>query len=338
MLSAFSTYQFYARDMTQSLDRVSAEPITKREAQYYKDNIGKVKSVDDLMNDNRLYTYAMKAYGLEDQVGSRALIKKVLQSDLSDAQSIANKLSDDRYRDLAKAFNFSTAAATTTAPTAQTGTQTGDVVEAYSEFRVRAAQSKGADAKAYADRIGTITNVDQLLGDPALFKVALGSVGIDSEYASKSFIRDVLTGKANISANATDAKALEKLADLLPFQADGSVPPGGLQTASQANGTAYSYLDQQGLAATSQAAAYQVSYYDQQIRTVRTADDFIGDQRLLSTALVSVGLDPSIELPAFVWQIVTSDPTDPTAFSTRWPIRPRRKKRERLRSSRSTRA
>ena len=106
MLSTFVTYQLYSSDMQRSLDRVAADPVTKREAEYYKSHIGQVKSVDEFLDDYRLYSYAMKAYGLEDQIYSKALMKKVLESDLNDTKSFANKLSDDRYREFAKAFSF----------------------------------------------------------------------------------------------------------------------------------------------------------------------------------------------------------------------------------------
>jgi hypothetical protein len=43
-----------------------------------------VKSVDDLLKNDRLYQYAMKAHGLEDMTYAKAFMKKVLESDLSD--------------------------------------------------------------------------------------------------------------------------------------------------------------------------------------------------------------------------------------------------------------
>ncbi len=40
----------------------------------------------------------MKAYGLDDMICAKAFfMKKVLESDLTDANSFANKLSDTRY-------------------------------------------------------------------------------------------------------------------------------------------------------------------------------------------------------------------------------------------------
>ncbi len=92
MVSTFLTYETVNRNYKASLDRVKNDAATAREAQYYQENIGKVKTVDDFVDDYRLYSYAMKAYGLEDMTYATAFMKKVLNSDLTDDNSFANKL------------------------------------------------------------------------------------------------------------------------------------------------------------------------------------------------------------------------------------------------------
>ena len=319
MLSTFSSYQFYTRDMPKTLGRIAAEPMNKRDADYYQAHIHGVKTLDDFMGNYRLYSYALKAYGLEDQIGSRALIRKVLASDLTDTDSFANKLSDERYRALAQAFTFSTASAAAATPTAQTTDQSDRIVEAYSENRIRAGQALSATTKAYTDTIGSVTSVDSFLDNPSLFNVALTAVGIDPSIASRQFIRDVLTGNAADGPAANGNNRYTALAAMLPFQADGSVPATGLQSAEQANTTVYAYLQQKGAAASPQTAAYQVSYYDSLVATVSTADEFVQSPRLLDVALTSVGLNPNVENPAYVWQVLTSDPADPSSILSQMP-------------------
>ncbi|UIJ72335.1 DUF1217 domain-containing protein [Aurantimonas sp. HBX-1] len=316
MLSTYLSYQLYTRDMPKTLERIASDPVTKRDAEYYRANIHSVATVDEFMDDYRLYSYAMKAYGLEEQIPSRALIKKVLESDLSDKTSIANKLSDERYRTFAAAFNFAKAAEPA-APTAQTKGQTDLLVDAYSEHRIRAGQAVAATTKAFVDGIGAITNVDAFLDNQTLFTVALEAAGIDASIASRSFIRDVLTGNAADGPAANGDLRYAALAAMLPFEADGSVPAGGLQSASDTNTTVFAWLEQKGLGASPQAAAYQVSYYEAEIGAVRTADDLVGNIRLLTVALGSVGLNAGIETPAFAWTILTSDPADPQSALNR---------------------
>ena len=229
MLSNTLSYQLYTRDMTRTLDRIAADPVVKREAEYYRTNIHSVSTIDEFMADYRLYSYAMKAHGLEEQIGSKALIKKVLESDLSDSTSLANKLSDERYRTFAKAFSFISTAEPPVL-VAQTVGQTDLVVEAYSDYRTRAGQVHATAAKAYMDGIGVISNVDEFLNSTRLFNVSLASVGIDPSIASRSFIRDVLTGNAADGPAANGDNRYADLAAMLAFEPDGSIPAGGLQS------------------------------------------------------------------------------------------------------------
>ena len=178
MLSTFTTYQLYTRDQSRVMDRIASDPVNTRLADYYRENIGKVTSVDEFMGDYKLYSYAMTAYGLEDQMDSRALIRKVLESDLEDTSSFANKLSDERYRDFAKAFDFAVAS-TKTDPKAQTDAQLQVMVESYSEHRVKAGQASAANANYFMENIGKIQTVNQFLADEKLFAVALEAAGID---------------------------------------------------------------------------------------------------------------------------------------------------------------
>lgn len=305
MLSTFLTYQLYSRDLPRTTERIAADPMNKRASEYYRANIQNVTSLDEFMNDYRLYSYALTAFGLEDQIESRALIRKVLESDPEDPKSLVNRLQDDRYVDLANAFDFRKA---DQALSIQSTDQHDLLTEAYSEARMRAAQAASAKVEHFVANISAVTNVDAFLADETLLAFALEKVDLDPSIASKSYIRDVLTG-----AVASDDNRYAKLVDLLPFEADGSVPSGGLMSAEAAKAVAYDYYVAMGLEATPQAAALQVEYYEARIGDVQTADDLVGDSRLLSVALTSVGLDPSIELSAFAWQMLTSDPDDPSS-------------------------
>ena len=97
MLSTFTSYQLIARDIPKSIDRVEAQPIVERETDYYLANIGKVKSIDDFVKNDRLFKYAMKAYGLEDMAYAKAFMVKALKEGVADPDSFANKLTDKRY-------------------------------------------------------------------------------------------------------------------------------------------------------------------------------------------------------------------------------------------------
>ena len=124
MTSTFTSYSLLARDLDATLARKAAQPDVARETAYYKAKIGDVKSIDDFLGDRRLYTYAMKAYGLEDMTYAKAFMRKVLTEGVTDGTAFANRLADDRYVAFAKAFDFNTYGAFTTTLAAATSETT----------------------------------------------------------------------------------------------------------------------------------------------------------------------------------------------------------------------
>ena len=157
MISTYLSYRSYTVDLTKTLTRVSLEAQVSRDAQYYKDNIGKVKSVDDFIDNTRLFSYAMKAYGLEDMTYAKAFMRKVLESDVNDSKSFVGKLTDPRFMAFAKAFNFSTNGAVTSSPVAaQETADENDTIGLYSEQRIRLGTAAANGAEYYQNNIGTV--------------------------------------------------------------------------------------------------------------------------------------------------------------------------------------
>src|SRR5690606_33327022 len=100
-------WRLLSRTAEQQKARVAADPQVAREAEHFRQTIGQVSKAEDLVADYRLLSVALKAHGLEADIGNRAFIRKVLESDLSDPKSLANRLSDSRYAELARSFGFS---------------------------------------------------------------------------------------------------------------------------------------------------------------------------------------------------------------------------------------
>ena len=106
MLTTSLAYRLISTDIERSLARTAEKPIVERETTYYRENIASVKSIDDFFADDRLYRYATEAFGLSDMSYAKAFIRKVLEEGVDERSSLANKLSDGRYREFAEAFNF----------------------------------------------------------------------------------------------------------------------------------------------------------------------------------------------------------------------------------------
>ena len=90
MIPTMTANQMVTRNLTKSLERTAAKPMGANDTANFHKNIGTVKSLDDFMKDDRLYRYAVEAYGLGDMAYAKAFMKKVLTSDLSDPKSFVN--------------------------------------------------------------------------------------------------------------------------------------------------------------------------------------------------------------------------------------------------------
>ena len=72
----------------------------------FKERIGDVRSVEDLLADRELYVFVMKAFDLEDRIFGKAMIRKVLESDPAKPDSLVRKLTDPRFLEMHKGLGF----------------------------------------------------------------------------------------------------------------------------------------------------------------------------------------------------------------------------------------
>ncbi|WP_454620932.1 DUF1217 domain-containing protein [Bradyrhizobium cenepequi] len=189
MVSTYASYNSVVRNLQQSLRRVAQQPEVARNAAYYKENIGKVKTVDEFLKNDRLYQYAMKAYGLEDMIYAKAFMRKVLESNLLDANSFANKLTDKRFREFAAAFSFTNP----DTPAAQSSNQTDDMIGLYTAQVQSRVEAIDEDTRYYNATIGGIKSVDELLNDDRLRTYIFSAFDIDDSNWSRDTIRKVLS-------------------------------------------------------------------------------------------------------------------------------------------------
>ncbi|MGF6155589.1 hypothetical protein M2267_000817 [Ensifer sp. KUDG1] len=215
MVSTYLDYSRITRDMRSSLNRIAQQPQIAREAEYYKENIGSVKTVEEFLDDYRLYSYAMKAHGLEDMTYAKAFMRKVLESDLSDENSFANRLTDERYRNFAQAFSFSSSK-----PVAQTNAQQDALIGLYNE-RIASLDTVMRGEMAYfGAAMDLVTDVDQFLGNERLRSFAFTVFDLDPKTFNYTEVRDGLTtssadlGNARFAAATRRDEALKLYTDL----------------------------------------------------------------------------------------------------------------------------
>lgn len=214
MVSTYLSYDLINRDMKTSISRVAQQGLIERQTKYYKENIGNVKSVDEFLNNYQLYSYAMDAFGLGEMTYAKAFMKKVLESDLNDQNSFANKLTDERYREFAAAFNF-----TASTKTVQTEAQLDKMIGLYGTSISDLDNSLSEETRYYKAIIGSVTNVDQLLQNDRTRAYIFQVFSIDEKTYTYAHIRGLMTSDIadpdsylNQKFGAAYNDAVEKLA------------------------------------------------------------------------------------------------------------------------------
>ncbi|WP_458790842.1 DUF1217 domain-containing protein [Yoonia sp. MH D7] len=164
--SGIAGYNFLARTRDTQQNLMAQSPQVKRETDNFVTQIQDIKTSDQLLDNRSVLKVALGAFGLDDDLNNRAFIKQVLESDLSDSTSLANRLADKQYLALAKAFNFSGDGGPSTF-----GVKTGDEV---------------------LDQLKTLKSADDLLNDRALLSATLKTFDLGQDVKNTYFLKQVL--------------------------------------------------------------------------------------------------------------------------------------------------
>lgn len=209
MTSTYTSYINVDRTFDRQIEVVRQDPLTARETQYFRENIGKVSTAEEFVADERLYRYALTAFDLESQIFAKALVKKVLNEGIRDPKALANQLVDRKWNQFARAFAFA---------------EVGDfnvknpafvegVIQRYE--RVQLEQKVGEDNIAvrlavYGERkLAGVSSWFSVLADRALREVVFTALDLPNEVATQNpdRLNEILKDRFNIE----DFKDPEKL-------------------------------------------------------------------------------------------------------------------------------
>ncbi len=210
-MNTYTGYQLIARDIPKAIGQVQTQPMVKRETDYYLANIGKVKTIDDFVKDQRLFSYAMKAFGLGDMTYARAFMVKALKEGIAETDSFANKLTDKRYAQFVAAFNFEQYGdAATDRVAAQQGT-----VDKYMRQTLEEDAGKTNEgvrlALNFERKAGDITNWYDVLADRALSSVVRTVLGLPDSFATADIDKQAALFESKLDiADFTDPAKLSK--------------------------------------------------------------------------------------------------------------------------------
>ncbi|QOZ13235.1 DUF1217 domain-containing protein [Bradyrhizobium sp. CCBAU 51765] len=221
-----------------------------------------VNSVDAFISTPDVYVFALGAVGLDPKEVSQAAIKAVLESDLSDPKSYVHTLKDDRYVQLARAFNFDAKGNLTTPLVAQ---DAADVLEITRDYVISAVKSASTaspqqqaavraqatkDATDYQEAIAGIDSVSDLLANRPMVDFILLAKGLDPRKISTDFLKRIFASDLNDPKSFANTQSDPRFADIAAsfnFDSKGNVarlPMMGPQQQDQFRETQANYLQQ----------------------------------------------------------------------------------------------
>jgi Protein of unknown function (DUF1217) len=198
MTSTISTYKSVTDHFEKSIERIGVDAQVQRESKYYKDNIGSIKTIADFVSNDRIYRFAMTAFGLKEMIYAKAFVKKVLTDGIDSPQSFTNQLTDPRFKELATTFNFKNLGSTTTIfDRAQKG-----VIDKFLQIKLEenaGAANEGVRLALYFRRQApNIKSAYSILGDAALYKVAQVALGLTPSSSATSLDNQVSVIKSHL--------------------------------------------------------------------------------------------------------------------------------------------
>lgn len=105
-IGGYGGWQVLQKTSARQQEVFEKSPGLARDIEYFLENIEKADTPAKLVADRRLLTVALGAFGLGDEINKRAFIERALESDTEDRESFVNRLSEPRYKEMAKAFGY----------------------------------------------------------------------------------------------------------------------------------------------------------------------------------------------------------------------------------------
>ena len=173
------------QNKTADIAQEAKDPTVARDIAAFQRGIAKDKTIQDALANPDVLKVLLTANNLGNSIGFTALAQKALMSDPNDTNSLANQLAatNSAWLTAAKTFDF--------AKNGLTGLQNPQVqaslANAYAQIRWEQSldqQTPGlSSAMQFQSQAASITNVDQILGDPVNRDVVLTALNIPLQIA-----------------------------------------------------------------------------------------------------------------------------------------------------------
>ena len=225
-MTTTSQYLAIENNLSRYQTMTADQPSVKTATAYYQANIGKVTSIQGLLGNYKLLSYALQAYGLGDQINSKALIQKVLEEGVTSSSALANTLPNPNWKKFAEAFNFSATGASAPSSSQSVATTTSDYVEQQLEGD-EGQTDPGVQLALYFQRVApTVTNGYGILGDQNLLEVVQTIFGLASTSTPSQIDAEAAAvSKLVPTSDLQDPKKLQQLVERFTANYDAKYGP-----------------------------------------------------------------------------------------------------------------
>jgi hypothetical protein len=170
----------------QQVARLAADPRVKRDLARFTQALTAAETPAQLLANPIALRVLLTANGLGDQTGDTALATRALLSNPERSDAPVNRLADPRWLSVIAIYAFATKGLSVLHNPAAIAVLAHGYAEALWRTNLDQTTPGLANALDFQQRASTITNVDQVLGDPTFRAVLTTALGIPEQIASQT--------------------------------------------------------------------------------------------------------------------------------------------------------
>ncbi|MEM6913282.1 MAG: DUF1217 domain-containing protein [Pseudomonadota bacterium] len=343
MTTTYTSYLTFNRTYGKPLapvDTSTIDPTSSiaQEEAYFRANIFKVSSGAELAADERLWNYALTAFGLEDQINNKDFVIKVLDEGVFDPfvpftdDQIASQSGLTTINSLAATFWFSETYPLDVILDEAIFEAVNTVINEYA-FRadgVLEASFAEGEIEYFAANAGLQFTAEQLTSDSRLYDFIIRAFGLEAEFGNKELITKALAAgvynpsagvlKPTSAANTSQDSRFETLARAFAFNEIGDQ---NIRNSAFINTVVERYntevLETQAKeerddtlrgVAFSAEDQREIEYFRENIGKVQNEDDLIADYRLYRFVLRAYDLESQIDSQGLIRKVLQEGVVD----------------------------
>jgi Protein of unknown function (DUF1217) len=168
---------------TKNVQMTAKQPVVQRAVSAFMAGVSSAKTVQQLLANPAVMRVLLTANGLADQIPYTALASKTLQSNVNDPKSLANVLTDKRWKPVVQTYDFAGKGLSVIQNPAVLSTLANAYAEVTWRNSLDATTPGLSNALTFRKEAATIASFDQILGDRVMRTVVTTALGIPLQIA-----------------------------------------------------------------------------------------------------------------------------------------------------------